>query len=119
VNIYSFFIPRIEFQVASKQTVLPKPSAPQTRLSGTAIHVGGTQFRVSSILTHNEFHFALSRGSRKFNRLKRMPLETTEKDGRTLQKADRINKIAELAKVSRWYRDSRNLFSAMTMCVAS
>jgi len=46
-----------------------------------------------------------------------MLLETTEKDGRPLQKADRINKIVELAKVSRWYRDRRNLFSAMTMCV--
>jgi hypothetical protein len=112
VCIYSFFIPRIEFQVANMQ-----PHAPQTRLSGTAI--GGTQFRVSTILTHNEFNFTLSTGSRKLKRLQQMPLETTEKDGRTLQKADRINKIAELAKVSRWDRDSRTLFSAMTMCVAS
>jgi hypothetical protein len=46
-----------------------------------------------------------------------MPLQTTEKDSRTLQKADRINKIAILAKMSRWDTDSRTLFSVMTVCV--
>ena len=39
-------------------TILPALSAPHERLSGTAIE-GITHFRVSTILTHNEFHFTL------------------------------------------------------------
>jgi len=105
VCIYLFFIPRIEFQVSNMQTQFCQ-SCPHRKQGWAWTAIGGTEFWVSTILTHNEFHYTLSTGSRKLKRPQQMPLETTEKDGRTLQKADRINKIAGMPMVSRWYRRS-------------